>query len=148
MGLVGRSKSYTATRSRPLVEDQMHGDRVAAFISGLPLALQQQQSIGGSALARYSVGDAVSALHLGKFMFKGSGEFDMVQLLQAALFGRAEVFPDEPPGGKGERIAGQQAGGGVRDLPDVRLPVSAAVMAARQAFRAFSYGGARTLQGS
>jgi hypothetical protein len=132
-----------------LVEEQVEGDRVAAFVSGLPLALQQQQSIGGSGLARYSVGDAVSALHLGKFVFKGSGEFDMVQLLQAALFGRAEVFPaDPPPGGKGERMAGQQAVGGVRDLPDVRLPVSAAVMAARQAFRAFSYGGARTLQGS
>ncbi|WIA41730.1 hypothetical protein OEZ86_009073 [Tetradesmus obliquus] len=143
MGLVGRSKSYTATRSRPLMDDQMHGDRVAAFVSGLPLALQQQHSIAGSGLARYSVGDCVSALHLGKFMFKGSGEFDMVQLLQAALLGRAEVFPEEPPGGKGERMAGGNAVGGVRDLPDVRLPVSSAVMAARQAFRAFSYGGGR-----
>ncbi|WIA21437.1 hypothetical protein OEZ85_000648 [Tetradesmus obliquus] len=143
MGLVGRSKSYTATRSRPLMDDHMHGDRVAAFVSGLPLALQQQHSIAGSGLARYSIGDCVSALHLGKFMFKGSGEFDMVQLLQAALLGRAEVFPEEPPGGKGERMAGGNALGGVRDLPDVRLPVSSAVMAARQAFRAFSYGGGR-----
>jgi hypothetical protein len=127
------------------MDDHMQGDRIAAFVSGLPLALQQQQSIGGSGLGRYSFGDSVSALHLGKFVFKGSGEFDMVQLLQAALFGRAEVFPADPPGGKGERVAGPHAVGGVRDLPDVRLPASAAVMAARQAFRAFSYGGARAV---
>jgi hypothetical protein len=129
------------------MDDHMHGDRVAAFVSGLPLALQQQQSIGGSGHAHYSIGDSVSALHLGKFVFKGSGEFDMVHLLQAALFGRAEVFPEHPPGGKGERVAGPRAVGGVRDLPDVRLRVSAATMAARQAFRAFSYGGARALGG-
>jgi hypothetical protein len=68
------------------------------------------------------------ALHLGQFRFKGSGEYEMVQLLHGALAGR--TFPAEPPRGKGERLGGI-VGGAVRDLPAVHLRLPAELLAAR-----------------
>jgi hypothetical protein len=75
----------------------------------------------------------VFALHLGAFRFKGSGEYEMVQLLHGALAGR--VFPAEPPRGKGERLGGA-AGGAVRDLPAVHLRLPVALLAERQGMQA------------
>ncbi|WIA21067.1 hypothetical protein OEZ85_005388 [Tetradesmus obliquus] len=75
--------------------------------------------------------DAVLALHLGQFRFKGSGEYDMVSLLHGALAGRA--FPVEPPRGKGERLPGGVSPGvAVRDLPAVALRPPLELLAARE----------------
>jgi hypothetical protein len=72
--------------------------------------------------------DSMFALHLGQFRFKGSGEYEMVQLLHGALAGR--TFPAEPPRGKGEWLGGM-VGGAVRDLPAVHLRLPAEPLAAR-----------------
>jgi hypothetical protein len=91
--------------------------------------LQQQQYAAAAAAVSASSLDAVFALHLGQFRFKGSGEYEMVSLLHGALTGR--TFPADPPRGKGERLGGQ-LGGAVRDLPAVHLTMPAELLAARQ----------------
>jgi hypothetical protein len=111
-----------------------HGDRA----TDTSAYVQPQQLTAGATAAATGAGaaaaagsgglDSVFALHLGAFRFKGSGEYEMVQLLHGALAGR--VFPAEPPRGKGERLGGA-AGGAVRDLPAVHLRLPAALVAGR-----------------
>lgn len=63
----------------------------------------------------------VHALHLGTFVFKGTSQADMVSVTTAALTGRHALLPDEPPKGKGKRIAHRTgpAGTAVALLPDL-----------------------------
>jgi hypothetical protein len=102
-----------------------HGSGAAASSASGAAAKQLQ----GSAAAAPTELDAVFALHLGQFRFKGSGEYEMVSLLHGALAGR--TFPADPPRGKGERLGGQ-LGGAVRDLPAVHLTTPAELLVARQ----------------
>jgi hypothetical protein len=76
-----------------------------------------------------AVREAVWAANLGNFSFKGSGTFDMVQIVSDGLSGR--VFPYEAPRGKGARLA--VTSGRVEGLPDVQLVVPGKLMAAWQA---------------
>jgi hypothetical protein len=71
----------------------------------------------------------VWAVHLGSFSFKGSGAFDMAQIVSDGLSGR--VFPYEAPRGKGARLA--VASGRVEGLPDVQLVVPGKLVTAWQA---------------
>uniref|UniRef100_A0A383VNF8 Guanylate cyclase domain-containing protein n=1 Tax=Tetradesmus obliquus TaxID=3088 RepID=A0A383VNF8_TETOB len=98
-------------------------------------AAEQLQTAGSAAAAAAAAAeatelDAVVALHLGQFRFKGSGEYEMVSLAHGALAGRA--FPVEPPRGKGERLPGGVSPGvAVRDLPAVALRPPLELLAAR-----------------
>uniref|UniRef100_A0A383WDG8 Guanylate cyclase domain-containing protein n=1 Tax=Tetradesmus obliquus TaxID=3088 RepID=A0A383WDG8_TETOB len=73
--------------------------------------------------------EAVWAVHLGSFSFKGSGTFDMVQIISDSLSGRA--FPLEAPRGKGARLVA--ASGRVESLPEVQLTVPGKLVATWQA---------------
>uniref|UniRef100_A0A383VLE1 Guanylate cyclase domain-containing protein n=1 Tax=Tetradesmus obliquus TaxID=3088 RepID=A0A383VLE1_TETOB len=101
----------------------------AADVLGNQLAAAAEGMAAGSAAA--SSLDAVLALHLGQFRFKGSGEYDMVSLLHGALAGR--TYPAEPPRGKGERLPGGVSPVvAVRDLPAVALRPPPELLAARE----------------
>jgi hypothetical protein len=111
--------------------DAAAGSQGGAAAAAATKQLQVSTAAGsnGAAVATEpTVLDSVFALHLGQFRFKGSGEYEMVQLLHGALAGR--TFPAEPPRGKGERLGGI-VGGAVRDLPAVHLRLPAELLAAR-----------------
>jgi hypothetical protein len=69
-------------------------------------------------------------MHLGTFVFKGSGEFHMVHLLHATLARRQ--FPGEPPKGKGQRLVATS--GEVDGLAEVSLQIPQCLLAARRMF--------------
>jgi hypothetical protein len=76
--------------------------------------------------------EGVTVTHLGTFSFKGSGVYDMVNILPAALVGRS--FPEEAPKGKGYRV--MVAEGPVAGVEPVLFCLPPRVAAARQAFLA------------
>jgi len=136
-----RSRSYTAaTRLSRSDAEGVSRHQTSPF--GLLQPRLRQHGVGGipQPLPTPTTRDAVSALHLGTFTFKGIGECEMVQVLHADLASR--VYPAEPPKGKGERVRSANTGP-VQDLPQVQLQVPTALIAARQAFAAvsFSAGG-------
>lgn len=75
--------------------------------------------------------EAVSAWYLGTFTFKGAGAYEMVHILPASLAGRS--FPEEPPRGKGSRLAALS--GPVDGLPQVQLQLPRQLVEARQIAR-------------
>jgi len=104
LGLTTRSKSYSGGRLLPSEWQQQQqfneGSSTSSILPPLPFLMQRQRSaFVGPSEAVYAV---VSALHLGKFRFKGSGEFQMVNVLDSSLEGRE--FAADPPRGKGERV--------------------------------------------
>jgi len=129
LNLTTRSKSYSGGRLSPSEwqqqQQQLNDGRSSSIL--LPLPFLVQQSVGLSDV----VYATVSALHLGKFRFKGSGDFQMVHVQDTSLEGRE--FAAEPPKGKGERMD-QQLSGPVKDLPNVQLRLPAALVAARRTF--------------
>jgi hypothetical protein len=76
--------------------------------------------------------EAVSVTHLGTFSFKGSGVYDMVSILPAALVGRH--FPEDAPKGKGYRV--MMSEGPVAGIDPVLFGIPPRLVAARQAFLA------------
>jgi hypothetical protein len=74
--------------------------------------------------------EPVTALYLGNFSFKGSGSYEMVQLLHGVLVGRE--FAQEAPKGKGMRLS--VGYGEVPVLPQVQLQIPARVIAARNVY--------------
>jgi LDH2 family malate/lactate/ureidoglycolate dehydrogenase len=74
--------------------------------------------------------EPVTALYLGNFSFKGSGSYEMVQLLHGVLVGRE--FSQEAPKGKGMRLS--VGYGEVPVLPQVQLQIPARVIAARNVY--------------
>jgi hypothetical protein len=101
--------------------------RAAATLTDLPEAGLTITSPEGVAAAQC---EAVHAMHLGTFTFKGSGEFCMVHMLHASLLKRQ--FPREPPKGKGQRLVTEL--GKVEGLEEVSLQIPQCLLAARRAF--------------
>jgi hypothetical protein len=96
-----------------------------SFTMQVPYDWQQAAEVG-------EVFESVCVSHLGTFSFKGSGVYDMVQLLPAALVGRQ--FPEEAPKGKGYRV--MVAEGPVAGIQPVMFCIPPRLAAARQAFLA------------
>jgi hypothetical protein len=69
-------------------------------------------------------------MHLGTFVFKGSGEFQMVHVLHASLAKRH--FPADPPKGKGQRLVATS--GELEGLAEVSLQLPQCLLAARRMF--------------
>jgi hypothetical protein len=101
--------------------------RAAATLTGLPEAGVTITSPDGVAAAQC---EPVRAMHLGTFVFKGSGEFQMVHVLHASLAKRQ--FPAEPPKGKGQRLV--TTSGEVDGLAEVSLQIPQCLLAARRMF--------------
>jgi hypothetical protein len=141
MNLPPRSRSYTASTRISRLDAEGGGRHQMSPFAVLPLGIRQQGS-GGiiQPLPAPLTRDAVSALHLGTFTFKGIGECEMVQVLHAAL--AARVFPSEPPKGKGERVRSHN-NGAVQDLPQVQLQLPSDLLVARQAFAGRSFTAGR-----
>jgi hypothetical protein len=101
--------------------------RAAAALTDLPEAGITITSPDGVTAAQC---ETVRAMHLGTFAFKGSGEFQMVQVLHASLGKRR--FPGDPPKGKGQRLVATS--GEVDGLEDVSLQMPQCLLAARRMF--------------
>lgn len=100
------------------------GARAAGGSNGGGKAACQQRTSPAPVL------EPVSAVHLGRFVFKGlSGECDMAHITHAQLAER--TFSEERPSGKGVRIPGLQSSGPVMDLPAVQLALPRRLVAAR-----------------
>jgi len=91
-------------------------------------------------LGHWEVAEQVCASYLGTFSFKGSGVYDMVQILPYSLVGRQ--FPEEAPKGKGYRV--MPAEGPVAGLEPVAFSIPPRLLAAREAFRAARKGNTAT----
>lgn len=91
-------------------------------------------------LGHWEVAEQVCASYLGTFSFKGSGVYDMVQILPYSLVGRQ--FPEETPKGKGYRVI--PAEGPVAGLEPVAFSIPPRLLAAREAFRAARKGNTAT----
>lgn len=125
MGLTVRCKSFTDDLPSPNV---LVGPQAAEY-QGLFAA-------AAAAAGTKPVADELVIQHLGRFSFKGSGEYDMVQLLHTALADR--TFPVEPPRGKGQRTTAVDPNL-VAGMGGTRLRIPAAMAAARQAYKVLHY---------
>lgn len=104
--------------------EQARGSSLS-FTMQVPCNWQQSAEAG-------EVYESVCVTHLGTFSFKGSGVYDMVVLLPAALVGRQ--FPEDAPKGKGYRV--MVAEGPVAGIEPVMFCIPPRLAAARQAFLA------------
>jgi hypothetical protein len=104
-----------------------NASRGAATLTDLPEAGLTITLPDGVAAAQC---EPVHAMHLGTFLFKGSGEFRMVHVLHASLVKRQ--FPIEPPKGKGQRLVTESSR--VEGLQDVTLQIPQCLLAARRMF--------------
>jgi hypothetical protein len=130
-----RGSGSSLARYNPLIMGGSVGGLQGYSLAGARLPSQQ----GGGAGAGFA-SEPVTASCVGRFSFKGSGAFEMVQLQQAALLGRQ--FPQEvPKGGKGTRLS--VASGQIDGLCKVQLPLPARLIAARDAFEGDSVGSSR-----
>lgn len=125
------SASFSARRSaaaaapgQPQLQQQQNGVQPSSMSFVLQVPANWQSGQGEE------VFEGVTVTHLGTFSFKGSGVYDMVNLLPAALVGRS--FPEEAPKGKGYRV--MVAEGPVAGVEPVLFCLPPRVAAARQAF--------------
>jgi hypothetical protein len=121
-----RSAAAAAPSQQQPQQQQQHGVQPSSLSFVLQVPANWQSGQAGE------VCEGATVTHIGTFSFKGSGVYDMVNILPAALVGRS--FPEEAPKGKGYRV--MVAEGPVAGVEPVLFCLPPRVAAARQAFLA------------